>query len=103
MPTATSTPIRTAAGRQFTIELESNPTTGYEWCPAFSEDRVRLIRHEGPRVEEKPAARTRLGAGGVDRFVFEALAEGETSVQMTLKRAWESVHLEQRTFRVVVR
>ena len=102
MPTETSKPIKTAAGRQFTIEIESNPTTGYQWCPVFSEAKVRLIRHDGPRVESKPGSRTPVGAGGVDLFVFEALAEGETSIQMTLKRVWETTHLEQRTFRVSI-
>ena len=104
MPTPTDKPIKAAAGTQFTIELESNPTTGYEWQPAFSPEQVALVRRElrpagGQAGGEGPA----VGAGGTERFVFEALAAGTTAIGMALKRSWEPAAIEKRSYRVIVR
>ena len=30
-------------GQEFTIKLESNPTTGYTWQPVFDEHAIKLI------------------------------------------------------------
>jgi predicted secreted protein len=104
VPTPTETPITAAAGAQFTIEVEANPTTGYEWSPDFGRDRIRLVRREFATVHERAGATgPAIGSGRVERFVFEALAEGATSVQLRLKRAWETAPVDERTYRVVVR
>ena len=98
------TVITATAGKKFVIELESNPTTGYEWQPAFPSDRVRLIRLERPlEPASSGMSEVKLGAGGVDRFVFKALAPGRALISMDLKRAWESTNIEHRVFQVTVR
>ena len=104
MPTPTDKPIKAAAGTQFAIELESNPTTGYEWQPVFSPEKVRLVRRErSPAARQADGEGPAFGAGGTERFVFEALAAGATVIGMALKRSWEPAALEQRSYRVIVR
>ena len=103
MPTPIDKPVTAAAGTQFTIELECNPTTGYEWQPVFSPEKVRLVRRQllrgGRQADgEGPA----FGAGGTARFVFEALAAGTTTIRMALKRSWEPAAIVERSYRVVV-
>ncbi len=104
MPTPIDKPITAAAGTQFAIELESNPTTGYEWQPVFSPDRVRLVRRElSPAGRQADGEGPAFGAGGAERFVFEALAAGATVIGMALKRSWEPAALVERRYRVIVR
>jgi len=104
VPTSIDKPVTAAAGTQFAIELESNPTTGYEWQPVFSPEKVRLVRHElSPRGRQEGREGPALGAGGTERFVFEALAAGTTTIRMALKRSWEPAAIVERSYRVIVR
>jgi inhibitor of cysteine peptidase len=73
-------------GREFTIVLESNRTTGYQWQTdePVDESIVKLIR------AEYQAPETRLvGAGGKEIWVFRALSQGRTTIRMKYVRPWE--------------
>jgi predicted secreted protein len=104
VPTPTDKPIQAAAGTQFAIELESNPTTGYEWQPVFSPEKVRLVRRaHSPAGRQADGEGPAFGAGRAERFVFEALAAGTTTIRMALKRSWEPAAIVERSYRVIVR
>lgn len=76
-------------GNEFTISLESNPSTGFRWFLAkpLDENRVKLV---GSEYKHRPAAGVpRLGAGGVEVWTFRAVGEGTTSILLEYKRSWE--------------
>ena len=90
------TKITTRAGKRFTIELDSNPTTGYVWTPEFDNVRIQRVDHElKPQTDN-------VGAASREKFVFEAKSRGVTEVVMFLKRPWEKKALEERRFHITV-
>jgi inhibitor of cysteine peptidase len=80
-------PIEVQAGERFTIELESNATTGYSWVfgEPLDEATLRLV------ISDYITPNTGLtGAGGTQVWVFEALQSGTTTVKFEYKRSWET-------------
>ena len=88
-------------GQDFTITLESNPTTGYRWQLAQPLDEV-IVTLVG--IEFKPPDTRRLGAGGREVWTFKAVGQGRTTVEMAYLRAWEKdvPPIKRATFRVIV-
>lgn len=78
--------ITTSAGREVTIELKSNRTTGYSWALAEPVDRgkLRLIEHTYAHPRGAPA-----GAGGVEFWKFGAVGAGEADVKFVYWRLSE--------------
>ena len=74
------------AGQSFTITLEANKTTGYEWQLAKPLDKrmVKLIGSE--YLVDKTGL---IGAGGKQVWVFKALKKGKTNIYMRYVRPWE--------------
>lgn len=73
-----SQPIEAAAGGQFQIVIESNPTTGYHWeiigeLPPGLELLAKEYAPQGPMT---------VGSGGVDIFTFRAVKAGEVRVPL---------------------
>ncbi|HPP62254.1 MAG TPA: protease inhibitor I42 family protein [Anaerolineales bacterium] len=71
--------IEVAAGNEFKIVIESNPSTGYHWdlVGALDESIVQFVSRDY-RADE-PAA---PGSGGRDVWTFKAVAAGETTVTL---------------------
>jgi predicted secreted protein len=71
--------IETAPGKEFKVILNSNPTTGYHW---------ELVGELDPKVVEfvskdyNPDASQAVGSGGVEVWVFKAVAAGETEITL---------------------
>jgi predicted secreted protein len=64
-------------GQNFTIQLQSNPSTGYHWEPTYDNSTVTLInRAFASSVSTQSAI---IGAGGTDVFTFQGTKQG-TSV-----------------------
>jgi predicted secreted protein len=82
---------------EFSIALDSNPTTGYKWEVSFDKAFLRLIT----RGFKRPA-KALLGAGGTETFVFLPLKEGETEIRLVYKRPWEKGIGQEKTFRVQI-
>jgi predicted secreted protein len=67
------------------IEVESNPSTGYKWhLIFFKEDILKLISSEFV-----PKSTNQIRSSGAERFNFETIKEGRTSIKIVYKRAWE--------------
>ncbi len=71
-------PIDVAAGDWLAVELDANPSTGYQWLVTASDGAVlRLLPESGFTASaEMP------GAPGMQRFVFRALTPGTVSLQI---------------------
>jgi inhibitor of cysteine peptidase len=86
--------IKTKIGEIFTIELESNPTTGYQWQESFDETKVKLL-------EKKTNLTSKLiGAATTEVFTFQPIAEGNAKIKLDYKRSWESEKLESLEIKV---
>jgi inhibitor of cysteine peptidase len=71
--------LEAAAGNDFKLIIESNPSTGYHWelVEDLDESIVKFVSREY-RAEEPVMP----GSGGVDVWVFEAVAAGETQITL---------------------
>jgi predicted secreted protein len=88
--------ISARVGQPFQIELEANPTTGYQWFPILEPHVLELQ----DRTYE--AVSTALGAGGTERVTLLGRKRGEFPVRFEYRRPWESEPIESRSFRVRV-
>jgi inhibitor of cysteine peptidase len=78
--------VQRTVGETFSIVLDSNPTTGYQWQLANPPDEkiVKLIR------SEYRASKTNLtGAGGKEIWTFVTLDTGQTAISFKYVRPWE--------------
>jgi inhibitor of cysteine peptidase len=78
--------VTVEAGEQFTIELASNPSTGYTWQLAQPPgDQVALVDQD-----YEPEGDPRPGSSGFQRFVFEGMKVGTTELTFSYLRPWET-------------
>lgn len=90
--------ISVKAGDQFVVELAANPTTGYQWQPAFDPAALRLVGRDFSLAGAAVGAA--IGGGGVERFRFESLAAGASRLSFAYQRAWEPGVRDQAQFEV---
>jgi inhibitor of cysteine peptidase len=89
-------------GKMFTLTLESNPSTGYSWeiAQPLDETKVALVEsiYNAPKTD-------RVGAAGVELWVFKAVGTGETTISMKYVRPWEkdTAPAEAATFAVTIK
>ena len=79
------TQVHIAVGEQFSVVLESNPTTGYQW-EVGEIDRMVLKQLSAEYDADTPQL---AGSGGAEIFTFEAIGTGETSLTFIYRRSWE--------------
>ena len=92
--------INTTVNQEFTIALDSNPTTGYGWEASYDEDMLSLEKEEYNPDVKVPGL---VGAGGTQYYQFQALKVGETEITVTYKRSWEPGYDEQKVFTVDIK
>ena len=78
--------IEIATGQEFTIELDANATTGYQWQLAEPLDK-RII--ELLSTEYQISESGLIGAGGKEIWKFRAIDRGNTIISMKYTRLWE--------------
>lgn len=85
--------IELEKGDKITIQLDSNPTTGYSWIPSeeIDTDVVSLISSEFLQIEKEKEL---VGAGGQEIFIFEAKNSGQTEIILNYQRPWEETELK---------
>lgn len=88
--------INARIGETFSIELESNPTTGYEWHADFDSNKVKLKE----KTFEPAKSNENIGAAGREVLVFETIAEGSSIIRFDYKRSWETSGDESLEFKI---
>jgi len=78
--------IQAKAGASFTITLAANHTTGYSWRLAKPLD-PELLKQISDIYEEDSSGRT--GAGGKEKWTFDALRAGTAEIDFEYARPWE--------------
>jgi predicted secreted protein len=72
---------------EFEIELESNPSTGYEWKMTTAPDESILSLSGDEFI---PADTDAVGAPGSHVWKFKALKDGRTNMVFEYARSWET-------------
>ena len=85
-----NTMLEVQAGETFTVNLCSNPSTGFEWSEEakISDPAVlKLEDHEfiGPESEPPPPP----GTPGQEVWTFNALSQGSSKIYLEYSRPWE--------------
>ncbi|MBM3167568.1 MAG: protease inhibitor I42 family protein [Chloroflexi bacterium] len=94
--------IQAKAGQEFTITIESNPTTGYQWelAQTPNEAIVKFVKsdYEAPQ-------NGRPGQGGEEVWTFKAVGKGTAQISMRYVRSWEKDQppAKTQTYTVVVK
>ena len=71
--------LEASAGNEFKIIIDSNPTTGYHW-EIIGEVDAGVVEFVSRDFRgDEPVA---VGSGGVDVWVFKAVAAGETHITL---------------------
>ncbi len=89
--------IEVRPNEEFSISLDSNPTTGYVWEAEIDSQSLQFSGKEFELTSE------RIGAGGTEKFTFVGLKRGESRIVMIYRRPWEPQPVERRSFLVAVR
>ncbi len=94
--------LAVAVGQEFTITLEANPSTGYQWQLAKPPEKeiVQWVRSEYQHPDTKL-----IGAPGKEVWTFKGVGPGKTTIELHYLRPWEKnvAPVASRSFRVVVR
>ena len=79
-PTNPEFAIEADAGKEFTIVLASNPTTGYQWALVGELDGavVEFVGQDYQSTREPEL----VGGGGLDIWTFKAGSAGETTITL---------------------
>jgi predicted secreted protein len=81
-------------GKEFTVRLDSNGTTGYRWrlLGMLDEHTVKLIKSEYVQFEGEG-----VGVGGEEVWTFLAVSRGDTEITMEYARPWEKATFPVKT------
>jgi len=91
--------IKTKNGENFSIVLEANPTTGYEWQVDFDSVYLELVEKN-----YIPDSLELIGSGGEETFEFLAKKSGTTEITFSYLRPWESVQpIEKRVCDIIIK
>ena len=94
--------IETTIGKGFTITLDSNPTTGYQWqiAKALDTGLIKLIdsQYIAPKTDL-------VGAPGHEEWHFKAQKSGKAIISFDYIRPWEKDELPVQTesFIIIIR
>jgi predicted secreted protein len=90
--------IRAVLKQPFRIVLTASiGSTGYIWSARFDEGFLKLEKS----WYEKPESKL-VGGPGKQVFVFVPLKQGNTKVEMQLKRPWESSELKTEVYEISI-
>lgn len=76
------------AGDTLSIELASNPTTGYSW--QVNQVDAKILQALGEPQFSLGGKEPIPGAGGTETFQFKAIANGKTTLTLIYVRPWET-------------
>jgi inhibitor of cysteine peptidase len=95
--------INLNVNQEFTIALQANPTTGYDWQPVFDAGLVSQVTKT--YKQDDHSGQQLVGSGGTDFFTFKALKAGEAKISFTYYRPWETPKPEdkQQIFNIIIK
>ena len=79
-------PVTVSKGTTFTVNLASNPTTGYSW--ALKSGYNSKIAQKVGSVYNPPSEQI-PGRGGSETWTFKGIGKGRTNLTLNYVRPWE--------------
>jgi inhibitor of cysteine peptidase len=73
-------------GEEFTIELKSNPSTGYSWEMSGTPDKGVAVFVQKEYAQSDSGL---VGAPGAEHWSFRAVGSGRTTIDFRYIRPWE--------------
>ncbi len=74
------------------VELQSNPTTGFDWvAKSFPKDILKFRE----RIFVKFQKDALVGSGGHTRLVFDVIGSGKGEINVSYERSWEKNSAEK--------
>ena len=90
-------------GKEFTISLEANPTTGYTWDAHYDAHFLKLKESKfEPLAPSGPESALPLGSPGKAVFMFIPIKTGQTTINMIYQRPWEKTPAQEEAFTVII-
>ena len=87
-------------GETFTIALDSNATTGFQWTEQAKIADVNVLQQT---VHNYVAPSDLVvGKAGIEEWTFKAVTSGSTKVTLSYNRPWEGGEKGGRTFELIV-
>jgi predicted secreted protein len=81
--------VTAIVGEEFTIALEANPATGYQWEPEYDTSLIRLVDREFSSTGAG------IGSASSECFRWLALAKGIALIRFIYKRKWETAAADE--------
>ena len=78
-----------AVGKEITVALPANPSTGFSWSLATEPDPSILKSAGADLVPASTATTGAVGTGGEAVWTFSCLSPGTTSFMLVYRRVWE--------------
>ncbi|MEN8614936.1 protease inhibitor I42 family protein [Dehalogenimonas sp. THU2] len=72
--------VTVSQGDKFNVKLYSFPSAGMSWSARI--DDFKIVKQQGPK-EYSGSSPISTGGPGMEKWVFKAIAEGETTIIMT--------------------
>lgn len=91
--------IEIGAGREFTVQLPSNATTGFQWV-VVDLGAVTQIGEPVYEAQQEPGV---VGAGGTETFTFKTGPSGSSDLKLEYRRPWEKGIPAEKTWSVTVK
>jgi inhibitor of cysteine peptidase len=90
--------MNVSVGKEFTLTLEANRTTGYAWEAHYD---ANLLSLKEPRYVPL-APNGPPGSPGKAVFTFMPIKPGQTTIKMLYQRPWEKCPVREENFSVVI-
>jgi len=88
--------LQVGKGRQFTINLDANPSTGFQWeLDYYDPDFVALV---GSEYESYSVPQ--MGSTGSQKFTFDALKVGDTKIKLSYTHPGEPLNSSSKYYDV---
>lgn len=95
-----NTIIETSCRKEFSITLDSNPSTGYSWVSLFD---TKFLELRDRSFESKDKESKRMGSPSKEVFTFNPIKHGNTTITMIYKRTWEENGIKTVNFDVIIK
>jgi len=87
MPNVSTSSIHVSLGHSFSLSLEANPSTGYQWLLSNPLDAKFLELVSTHYIPASPSPR--IGQSGQQIFTFQPLRTAVTSIALMYCRPWD--------------
>ncbi|MEG2361697.1 MAG: protease inhibitor I42 family protein [Christensenella sp.] len=95
-----------AGSKTYNVDLEGNMTTGYSWQYTMSKDGIvkeKSNEYVQDEVEKQKEGEPPLvGMGGMFKFVFEGVSEGEVELDFKYSQEWDETTEPAGTAKIVL-